>query len=85
MNENLNIAQRIEKIIRQECDVPNIKKIYPHTSISRDLGIDGDDISYYLIPALHKEFGKTLTLDQWLEIETLDDMVNAFKSDAIES
>ena len=82
MNANPNIAQRIEEIIRQECDVPNTKKISLHTSISRDLGIDTDDISYYLIPALHKEFGRTLTLDQWLEIETLDDIVNAFKGDA---
>lgn len=83
MKEDPNIAQRIEKIIRQECHVPDTTKIYPQTSITRDLGIDTDDISFYLIPALHNEFGKKLSVAQWAEIETLDDVVNAFKSDSI--
>jgi acyl carrier protein len=78
MTKSLSMFQRVEGIILQECHVSKVRLILPETSITNDLGIDTDDISFYLIPALHGEFGKELSLAQWAEIETVDDVISAF-------
>ena len=78
MNELLSLVQRAEKILRQECFVPEAFEIHPHTSVTRDLGIDTDDISFYFIPALHKEFAKILSKERWSELETVEQIAQAF-------
>lgn len=78
MNELLSLVQRVERILRQECYVPDTIEIHPYTSVTRDLGIDSDDISFYFIPALHKEFDKILSNEQWSELETVEEIAQAF-------
>lgn len=81
MSRLFNTIEKVEKILRQECYVSDNIKVYPHTSVTRDLGIDTDDISFYFIPALHKEFNKKLSSKKWSELETVEQIARAFSEE----
>jgi acyl carrier protein len=59
---------RIIEIVRDEALIPTQTIVDPDANLARDLRIDGDDITFLIIPRIEKEFGRKLSLRQWSQI-----------------
>jgi acyl carrier protein len=50
-----------------------------------DLSIDGDDLSFEMIPELERRFGRRTNLDDWNDVWTVRDVIRVFERPRNES
>jgi acyl carrier protein len=76
-------VEKIISVLHEEYGLDKDIQLTPQTSISR-LDIDTDDLSFLIIPALHKAFGRELSVAIWSKIETIEEIADAFERKSIQ-
>ena len=81
MHDFSDAYEMIVKYLRDELRVPDSITISPESSVTRSLKVDGDDLSFLLVPDLEKLFGKKLGNERWAGLETVEQIARAFSED----
>jgi acyl carrier protein len=77
MTEISEAIESVIRIVRDEIRIPNSVSIDGKTCLVTDLKIDGDDLSFLVVPRLEREFKNKLSLEVWSKISTVEEIAEA--------